>query len=172
VRDPACRDWLSRNRRFSSAFLFILLLGMAVLTWRASDYRHLPMLSAGYTWVALFYLSTLLYALAFRESWIARCMRWRWLGWLGTIAYGVYLFHEIILGTFFSLLRSRPPQLTSFPEVCVTLLALGVTLLLCRLSWVYIEKPFVQMGHRSHYLLAETQRIRRLEPIRVEGSES
>jgi len=172
MRDPACRDWLSRNHRFSSAFLFILLLGIAVLTWRASDYRHLPMLSAGYTWMALFYLSSLLYALTYHESWIARCMRWRCLGWLGTIAYGVYLFHEIILGTFFSLLWSRPPQLTSSPEVCVTLLALGATLLLCRLSWVYFEKPFVQMGHRSHYLPAETQRIRMLEPLGVEGSES
>jgi peptidoglycan/LPS O-acetylase OafA/YrhL len=172
MRNPACRDWLSRNRRFSSAFLFILLLGMALLTWRASDYRHLPMLSVGYTWMALFYLSTLLYALTYHECWIARCMRWRWLGRLGAIAYGVYLFHEIILGTFFSLLWSRPPQLTSFPEFCVTLLALAVTLLLCRLSWAYFEKPFVQMGHRSHYLSAETQRIRTLGPLSVEGSES
>jgi peptidoglycan/LPS O-acetylase OafA/YrhL len=172
MRNPACRDWLSRNRRFSSALLFVLLLGMAVLTWRASDYRHLPMLSAGYTWMALFYLCTLLYALTHRESWIARCMRWRWLGSLGAIAYGVYLFHEIILGVFFSLLWSRSPQLTSFPEVCVTLLALGVTLSLCRLSWAYFEKPFVQMGHRSHYLPAQTQKIRTLGPLSLEGSES
>jgi peptidoglycan/LPS O-acetylase OafA/YrhL len=172
MRNPACRDWLSRNRRFSSALLFILLLGMAVLTWCASDYRHLPMLSAGYTWMALFYLSALLYVLTYHESWIARCVRWRWLGWLGTIAYGVYLFHEIILGAFFSLVWSRPPQLTSFPEVCITLLALGVTLLLCRLSWIYFERPFVQVGHRSHYLPAETLKLRTLEPLIVEGSES
>ena len=152
VRNSACRTWLSRNRRFSSALLFILLLGMAVLTGRASDYRHLPMLTAGFTWMAVFYASLLLYALMYRESWIARCMRWSWLGWLGTIAYGVYLFHEFILGAFFSFFWSRPPQLTSFPEILVTLLALAVTLLLCRLSWIYFEKPLVQLGHRSHYL--------------------
>jgi hypothetical protein len=70
------------------------------------------------------------------------------------------------------LVWSRPPQLTSFPEVCITLLALGVTLLLCRLSWIYFERPFVQVGHRSHYLPAETLKLRTLEPLIVEGSES
>jgi len=171
MRNPVCRGWLSRNHRFSSVLLFILLGGMAVLTWRAPDYRHLPMLSVGYTWMALFYLSLLLYSLMYRESWICRCMRWSWLGWLGTIAYGVYLFHEFILGAFFSLLWSRPPALSSLPEVCVTFLALALTLILCRMSWVYFEKPLVQLGHRSHYLPAEQRKAHTIAAFAVERSE-
>jgi peptidoglycan/LPS O-acetylase OafA/YrhL len=158
IRSSASRDWLSRNRPLSSILLFILLLGLVGLAWRVPDYRHLPMLSLGYTWLAAFYLSLLLYVLTYRECWIARAMRWRWLGWLGTIAYAAYLFHEIVLGAFFSLIWSRPPQLSSLPEACVILLALAVTLILCRLSWVYFEKPLVQWGHRSHYLPVETRK--------------
>jgi peptidoglycan/LPS O-acetylase OafA/YrhL len=170
MRNPACRDWLSRNRQFSSILLLLLLCGMAVLTLRAPAMWSPLMLSVGYTWMALFYLSLLLYALVYRESWMARCMRWRWLGWLGTIAYGTYLFHELIRGTFFGLLGPRPPQIQSAGDFLLSVLALAVTLLICQLSWRYFEKPLIQIGHRARYEVDEFGRDEALPTLRVEGA--
>jgi peptidoglycan/LPS O-acetylase OafA/YrhL len=168
LRDPRWRGWLLGNRRFLSLVLVFLLAGVALLTWRSpSPYERL-MATAGFTWLALTYLSFLLYTLLYRDSWISRCLRWSWLRGLGVIAYGTYLFHEFFLGMFFG----RIPWIRSWHDVGLSVIVLVVTISFCRLSWVYFEKPFVQMGHRSHYLTAETQRIRTLGPLSVEGSES
>jgi peptidoglycan/LPS O-acetylase OafA/YrhL len=168
LRDPRWRGWLLGKRRFLSLVLVFLLAGVALLTWRSpSPYERL-MATAGFTWLALTYLSFLLYTLLYRDSWISRCLRWSWLRGLGVIAYGTYLFHEFFLGMFFG----RIPWIRSWHDVGLSVIVLVVTISFCRLSWVYFEKPFVQMGHRSHYLTAETQRIRTLGPLSVEGSES
>jgi peptidoglycan/LPS O-acetylase OafA/YrhL len=168
LRDPRWRGWLLGNRRFLSLALVFLLAGVALLAWRSpSPYERL-MATAGFTWLALTYLAFLLYALLYRDSWISHCLRWSWLRGLGVIAYGTYLFHLF----FSSLIFGRLPWLYSWRDVGISLIVLVVTISFCRLSWLYFEKPFVQIGHRSHYLPAETQRIRTLGPLSVEGSES
>src|SRR4029077_15802448 len=104
------------------------------------------------TWIAVFYVLLLVYALTQREGWIARCLRWRLLGWLGTIAYGVYLFHQLILESAFGLIWGHGPQFVKTSTFRVCVLALAGTLLLCRLSWNYFEKPLIQFGHRDDYV--------------------
>jgi peptidoglycan/LPS O-acetylase OafA/YrhL len=168
LRDPRWRGWLLGNHKFSSLVLGFLLAGVALLAWRSPSPYQRFMATAGFTLLALTYLALLLYALLFRDSWISHCLRWSWLRGLGVIAYGTYLFHEFFLGMFFG----RIPWLRSWHDVGLSVIVLVVTISFCRLSWVYFEKPFVQMGHRSHYLPAETQRIRTLGPFSVEGSES
>jgi peptidoglycan/LPS O-acetylase OafA/YrhL len=105
------------------------------------------MATVGFTWLAVTYLAFLLYALLYRGSWISHSLRWRWLGDLGTIAYGTYIFHSLFLGVGFG----RGPWLRSFHDVALSLLILAFTLVLCRLSWVYFEKPLVKLGHRASY---------------------
>jgi peptidoglycan/LPS O-acetylase OafA/YrhL len=105
------------------------------------------MATIGFTWLALTYLAFLLYALLYRGSWISHSLRWSGLRDLGTIAYGTYIFHELFLGVGFG----RLPRLRSFNDVALSLLILVFTLLFCRLSWVYFEKPLVKIGHRASY---------------------
>ena len=152
LRNPGWRAGLEKNRLALLGTLGVLAGGFVVLSVRYGDAESFGMLSVGFTWLALFYLCILLYALLNRESWLSGLLRWRWLGWLGTIAYGVYLLHEPVRYVLFGLILSGPhPEASVLRQFLVTVLALLVTLVVCRASWEYFEKPLVQLGHRVRY---------------------
>jgi peptidoglycan/LPS O-acetylase OafA/YrhL len=151
LRDPRWREILGRSRGFLRGGLILLGAGFLYLTLRAPDPYGLAMLTFGFTLLASFYLCILLYGLTFREGWIGQCLRWGWLGWLGSIAYGTYLLHEFVRGAFFGLIWSRSPLVSSVRELLVSLLALAVTLVVCQLSWTYFEKPLIKRGHWKCY---------------------
>lgn len=151
IRDARWRTRLERNLGAMRLALVLFACGFVALAWRSSSPYSLGILTFGFTWLALFYLCILLYGLIFRESWISKCLRWKWLGWLGSIAYGAYLFHQLVQGAFFSLFRSQPPVIRSYQDFLLSVLALAFALATCHVSWSYFEKPLVQLGHALHY---------------------
>jgi peptidoglycan/LPS O-acetylase OafA/YrhL len=167
LRDPRWRSWLLGNRRFSSLLLGFLLAGSALLAWRSPSPYQGFMATAGFTLLALTYLALLLYALLYRDSWFSHCLRWSWLRGLGMIAYGMYLFHQL----FSSLIFGRLPWLHSWHDVGLSVIVLFVTTSFCRLSWLYFEKPLVQLGHRSHYLPGERLKAHTIAAFAAERSE-
>ena len=172
MRDSRWRTRLERNRGVMQLALLLFSCGFIGLTLRSpGPYSH-GMLTFGFTWLAMFYLTILLYGLTFRDSWISKCLRWKTLGWLGSIAYGTYLLHQLIQGVFFSLFRGSPPLVLSFQDFVLSAVALALTLGVCYMSWTYFEKPLVQLGHAHRYevrerresvtvasLLSETERL-------------
>lgn len=150
LRNPRWRLKLQQNRRALLCALVVLAFGFVVLTklWGAPGFG---VLTGGLSWLALFYLCVLLYAVVYKDSWLSRYLRWRWLMWLGSIAYGVYLFHQFVAYVLFAAVWGGPPGPLSWSRLCVSLSAFVVTLILCRLSWVYFEKPIVQAGHKANY---------------------
>jgi peptidoglycan/LPS O-acetylase OafA/YrhL len=154
VRDARCRAWLSSHRKLSGSLFALLALGVGVLIKTSPSPNDTLMLTIGLTWLAAFYLAALLYALSWRESFLSRCLRWNWLCWLGSIAYGVYLFHMFFLYVIYGSVWAAPPKIWSFQTLCVVLVALAATLVICRLSWIYFERPLVRIGHRASYKFA------------------
>jgi peptidoglycan/LPS O-acetylase OafA/YrhL len=163
LRDPTWRGWLLGKHRFVLLAIAFLLVGVAYLGWRAPSHHDPLMATLGFTWLALTYLSLLLYALLYRDSWISRYLRWSWLRGLGIIAYGAYLFHQL----FGIMIFGRPPWLHSWRDVGLSVVVLVVTISFCRLSWVYFEKPLVKIGHRMSYEFSAGEFTRAMPVIPV-----
>ncbi len=157
LRSDKYKRWLGQNGRLLRVSIICLLLGAAVLNYFYTDMHSSLMISVGYTWMACLYLGVLLYAVINRQSWLSICLQWSWLGGLGTIAYAVYLFHSFFLAAFNLLFWSHPmATMDTMSRLATTISALVTTLIFCRLSWRYFEKPLIDLGHRTRYFFDST----------------
>jgi peptidoglycan/LPS O-acetylase OafA/YrhL len=146
--------WRERIRNAGVAFYIcipIFLLGLGILTTRAWN-PAAPMLETiGYTWVAFFYVTILLFVLTRPDSRLTKLFRMKELCWLGTLAYGIYLFHTGVQYLLFGLILGHGATINSIPTFLVTVAAVPLTLLLAMLSWRYIEQPLIHMGRQTNF---------------------
>jgi peptidoglycan/LPS O-acetylase OafA/YrhL len=129
--------------KFLKPAILVLGLGPLAFTRFCPTVDNPLMQSFGYTWMALFYTAVLLYAVTQTESRLSRVLRTRWLGWLGGLAYGVYLFHENVLGLVFGSIWGREPFIDGGYSLLTALLAVAITLALASASWRFFEKPLL-----------------------------
>jgi peptidoglycan/LPS O-acetylase OafA/YrhL len=154
--------WLTRNQwdeviarkdLFVGAAI-ILGAGFAAMIRFHIEPGSLAMASFGYTWIALFYLSLLF--LAVTGGWVARVFRLKLLGYLGVVAYGLYLFHQPVLGLVYALRGRTNAHIESRADIAVTAIAGLIVVAIARLSWRYFEQPMVKFGHRYKYELSQS----------------
>jgi peptidoglycan/LPS O-acetylase OafA/YrhL len=74
-------------------------------------------------------------------------LRWKPLRDLGTISYGVYLYHCIVLQSVHAVLPRAMPSYRAVEG----LLTLGCTLAVATLSWRLIERPVLKLKSRFDY---------------------
>ena len=148
LRLPGVVKSLENHRHLVTVSLLMVFTGLVV-----ANYRGELVLGGPLTHLALAVLFglLLLYVLSYRDSVLARAMRWRALAWLGTISYGVYLLHTSLSGLLHGLIRGARPAMADWQGAMVTLLALAATLLLAHISFIVFEKRFIHFGHRYKY---------------------
>ncbi len=152
VRNDAWRLRLEKNGRSLAVAIGVLLLGAAYLTKINVPPLGLMMSAAGFTWMATLYLALILFAIAQKQSWLAGALRWKWLGWIGTVSYGLYLMHMQVLLVVFGALWPVPPiQIKTGGHWATVLCSLALAIAICSASWIYFERPLVQIGHRWKY---------------------
>jgi peptidoglycan/LPS O-acetylase OafA/YrhL len=152
------RAWLVRNRRHLKVALVFLLLGaLAILRWQSNPTRVQEVFQ--YSWMACLYTCLMMVTLLAPESLVARLSRLPLLRGWGRISYCVYLIHLAILALCHLVLLRSLPRISDLPGVFATILAVGLTWLVARLSWRYFEKPLVDRGHDFKYKPLEVRPV-------------
>ena len=150
-RDPHWKALLIRKPWAVEAPCAVFGFGVAVLTYKRWGMGTMPMCTLGFTCLALFYASLLMLVVVLPDGFLSRAFRARWLTWLGTISYGLYLFHAIVLGFLSSILlhpqRTEPNWLVAGTSISGGFASLA----LAWLSWNYFESKMVRLGHRFIY---------------------
>lgn len=150
--------WLMRTPGFlriagnNSGILTILWVLLVSLLLAAGNYGLLRLGGAlTHAALALVYTLLVLLVLTDRAGTLAWLMRNRVLIWLGGISYGVYLIHTWMSRLVHGWVRNAQPEIASWQDAGVTLLALLLTLLLAVLSYHWMERRFIRIGHRIAY---------------------
>ncbi len=146
IRAPNVFDVLKNHRRWGQW----LWVGLLILVGYWSMTETLGALNHFFVF-GLFYALTIFLALAEPGGWFARVTRHPALTQLGLIAYGVYIFHQLVNGLLHDLVFKMPPRLYNFPTLFITLLAFSFTCLLAWCSYHFFEKRFIAWGHNFRY---------------------
>ena len=151
LRDPHWKELLISKRWITHASCTIFGLGVAVLTYKGWGMGTMPMCTLGFTCLALFYASILMLVTITPIGLMSRAFQARWLMWLGTISYGLYLFHGFAMGVVSRMVQNYPPSTADWVRVISTIAAVVASLCFAWLSWGYFESKMVQLGHRFLY---------------------
>ena len=150
-RNETFRAWLSRRERALAILVAVLLAGMLVMGhWYSNPYLGIT-LTAGLSWVGLFYAAVLILTLQRPTGFVAALARMKWLRELGRVSYCVYLIHTAVSYVIFALLNRSLPHLMNLRTLGITLLCAALTYLIASLSWILVEGPLVRIGHRATY---------------------
>ena len=148
-RQPQFREQVRKSQR--SIWICVILLGAALLFFAMQGFGLGSVLMSviGFSVIAYFYLGVLILTLCSKNATLSRVLTFKPLRFLGQVSFFVYLFHYPVLGIVHHVLRGRTP---SFADgILPTLLALGITLLAGWVSWHFLERHLVGMGHRFSY---------------------
>ena len=99
--------------------------------------------------IALAY-GSIMFALLFGYQAVKRPFEWRLLGWIGLLSYGLYMWHLPWIKFFESnILHPLLPLSTFSIYVSYWVWVALVVVLIALLSYRFIEKPAIQLGHRK-----------------------
>lgn len=153
VRDVPESKMAVLSRRASIVLLPLLSAGVICLAFWAFDFTaNYLLITFGMSLLAIFYAVLLLCSLRFPSGFWGAMLRWRPLRSLGTVAYGMYLFHTFILQFFYDrFFMRRFPSLHSPRDIAVVLCAFASMVAFCALSWRFFEAPLLRIGHHWKY---------------------
>jgi peptidoglycan/LPS O-acetylase OafA/YrhL len=135
-------------RQHRSSIFWTFVVGVILI---ATISFHMQVNALTYSVFGLFYAVFLLTVILYRDDALTGALRWRPLRFCGSIAYGLYMYHQAVNGLFHGMIRRASPSLETSGGLLVTLLALVVTFMISIVSFRYFECWFVRIGHSFDY---------------------
>ncbi len=159
LRNRKLRDVLLRRPWAIKALSVLCGVAIGIFIYKGWGMGTRPMCTLGLTLLALFYTSVLMIAMVAPEGILSQAFRARWLMWLGTIAYGLYLFHVIVLTAVFRIVLHHSPSMSNWLDAVTAFCAFAVAVGLAQLSWRYFESKLVRLGHHFTYASRTSTRL-------------
>jgi len=128
----------------------LLLAGVILLDFRG-DQLGTPMVTVGYTWLAMFYATGLLMAATGASPILNRFLTNSLLRRLGVLAYSTYLLNLPLMEAMRRVLGLHFEYGSSKVQFAGGILGVLLTLLVAEVSWRFLEKPLLRRGHRHQY---------------------
>ncbi len=151
LRNANWRQKIASSKYLLAGVLMILFGVAAFLTKIHADLGSYAMASYGFTVLAALYACLLLLVCTHQSGGIARVARLSPFRWLGSIAYGAYLFHMPVQGLLFATMMGSKPRIVDAASFLLSVLAVVLTLGLAHVSWNFFEKRLVKFSHRAQY---------------------
>lgn len=151
VRRPRSLRWLQANLNVVRATAVICILGLGWLLERGQGITSAGMAYFGHTLLATLGLAVIFLATRSREGHFRSSLRNPLLVWVGTISYGIYLFHLPILALVRAGFGADSGTVAPGTRGVVVLMALGLSLALAWISWSQFEQRLVQLGRSVRY---------------------
>ena len=104
-----------------------------------------------HTLFAFFFAIAMLFALTLKNSWYAAALRMKWLTWIGTISYSLYLFHYLTLGVVHQFAGNDEIGIYNTADIGISIMALAIAIGFSWLVYTVLESRFVNFGKRFRY---------------------
>lgn len=138
---------IARNRSYIVlAFIVLLSASGILIRWPRRDFLN----TFGFTTLAMLYGCLILLSMI-NPGRLLRFVFFRSvLPSVGTMAYGLYIFHHGLLGLAHAVAFGEPPVIRDVKTCAISMGAFVCTVLLAIASWRYFEKPFIRCGHARY----------------------
>jgi peptidoglycan/LPS O-acetylase OafA/YrhL len=150
-RNRSVHQWLASHVSTIHILLGSLFIG-AIGWWRWEPVQFgVAMQWVGYSWIGMFFTVLLLAVLVQPASLLGWVTRMPWLRELGKVSYCAYIIHTTVNLFCHVLITGSAPQISNWSGAFATLCAVVLTYAIAKLSWIVLENPLLQYGHKFRY---------------------
>lgn len=149
VRTPKLWETVIRYRKLLYAAFGIMLAAIIGLLMSGFEPFTNQLFGLEYSLLALLNFLLLLGTLT-SKSFQAVFSR-RWIRYLGTLAYGLYLLHIPCLSVLQQFATQVHPAPSGWVKLIVSCAGVALAILLAAVSWKYFEQPMIRRGYQYQY---------------------
>jgi peptidoglycan/LPS O-acetylase OafA/YrhL len=151
LRQERSRAFLQGHLKMIYGVLGLLLLGVLYLALVAYSQYSYAMTVWGYSCLDASFSGLLVLALITPGGIWAGICRSPFLIEIGGISYCMYIIHTAVNSICHFAFSSPLNGISTLRSLAATVVAAGLTWLVAKLSWRYLESPMIRLGHRYKY---------------------